>query len=418
MRYIGKALPILILLLFAGCGESSSNNPVTPLAISEKYEGMWEGHESDADNDGITDSLPSISFYMEIKRNPAGTTGNFILTDGEIVAEQEFYPQVTNDSLKFSVLLADTLNVSFAGYQIWHNNQSLLIMKWSCPGLDTGTVVFTRIKEFGIEDSSLSKAGKGFRITLKNQPVTNSGPELVHRYGTGKPLILIHGFGSDASTWNSMTETLRTRYPSNRFSVYTYQYDWKKSIYVLSNELKNTLDNAGIYTPVIMAHSMGGLVTRGYIAIGGRPEKSIFLGTPHDGTPMAAISRVLTFFAGGIGGDLEPGSGFINYLKTSIPPSYYENNTYNIIGEMRGKYQYVLFIPYWVWDYDYDFTLKITSNLLWKDHPKNDGIVPFTSSAKGIAATYSVSNCDHYAVNKPGQPGSPVYYIMQILNDL
>jgi hypothetical protein len=85
---------------------------------------------------------------------------------------------------------------------------------------------------------------------------------------------------------------------------------------------------------------------------------------------------------------------------------------------MRGRYQYVLFIPYWVWDHDYDFTLKITSNLLWKDHPGNDGIVPFNSAANGIAAAYSISNCDHYAVNKPGQPGSPIYYIMQILNNL
>ncbi|MBX7223363.1 MAG: choice-of-anchor D domain-containing protein [Blastocatellia bacterium] len=136
--------------------------------------------------------------------------------------------------------------------------------------------------------------------------------------GNKIPLILIHGWNKDAVpgppldlVWENYflfyfnnEPTLRDKYKAYTFSYYSNDI----SIFDLGGKLRDVLDimntndptNFGSKQVVIMAHSMGGLVSRSFMqqhwqlngVFGGkkgseRVIKLITLGTPHHGTPLA-----------------------------------------------------------------------------------------------------------------------------------
>lgn len=77
-----------------------------------------------------------------------------------------------------------------------------------------------------------------------------------------------------------------------RYDVFTY--DWRKSpelaVPALDNAVDSLLSNTGATRVVIMAHSMGGLVTRAYTddpAHADKVERVLTLGTPYWGAPKA-----------------------------------------------------------------------------------------------------------------------------------
>src|SRR5574340_1072962 len=81
--------------------------------------------------------------------------------------------------------------------------------------------------------------------------------------GSGSPVILIHGMDDDASTWDEMIERFKDDGVCDKHSVYTYQYDWIVSIYDNGLQLGvKILEQNFSEHPIIVAHSMGGLVTR------------------------------------------------------------------------------------------------------------------------------------------------------------
>ncbi len=90
----------------------------------------------------------------------------------------------------------------------------------------------------------------------------------------------------------------------------------------LSDAVTKLLDQTGSTALNIVAHSMGGLVSRHYIEIrDGSPQvnKLIMIGTPNHGTPVALDWRAI--FAG-IGGDqMQPCSDFLYQLNTGPPES-------------------------------------------------------------------------------------------------
>lgn len=69
-----------------------------------------------------------------------------------------------------------------------------------------------------------------------------------------------------------------------------YPYDWRKSIKSLGAEFRDALANAGGERVSIVAHSMGGLVSRSAIGQGAKYKRLIMLGTPNNGSfaPIAA----------------------------------------------------------------------------------------------------------------------------------
>ncbi len=109
----------------------------------------------------------------------------------------------------------------------------------------------------------------------------------------GLPVLMVHGFFCNAAFWMPMRRFLRKRGFGQTYSITLDPPlfgDVEKFSVHLSNSVEQICARTGSDKVVIVAHSMGGLVSRNYIHnYGGdkRVEKLITLGTPHHGTTIA-----------------------------------------------------------------------------------------------------------------------------------
>jgi pimeloyl-ACP methyl ester carboxylesterase len=119
-----------------------------------------------------------------------------------------------------------------------------------------------------------------------------------------KPVVLVHGWNSDASTWASYPGFLRAQSPywlSMAARTLDTDPEGSRSIFdnaqALANEVKALRQRLDADHVDLVAHSMGGLISRAYIdrAMGrsadGRPwaRHLVMLGTPNRGSPCANL---------------------------------------------------------------------------------------------------------------------------------
>lgn len=109
----------------------------------------------------------------------------------------------------------------------------------------------------------------------------------------GLPVLMVHGFFCNAAFWMPMRRFLRKNGFGQTYSV-TLDPPLFGDIEVFTKRLAKRVEQicqqTGAEKVVIVAHSMGGLVSRNYIqnmAGDQRVEKLITLGTPHHGTTIA-----------------------------------------------------------------------------------------------------------------------------------
>jgi hypothetical protein len=119
-----------------------------------------------------------------------------------------------------------------------------------------------------------------------------------------KALILVHGWqpfkfkceqfiGFDPAEGNlgGLIQKLSDE-PSvrSKYDLYIYKYPTNSHILAASEDLQNRIEQRELDKPVIIGHSMGGLVGRGLISAFGKDQLSgmITLGTPHRGSPLAS----------------------------------------------------------------------------------------------------------------------------------
>lgn len=159
------------------------------------------------------------------------------------------------------------------------------------------------------------------------------------------PLILIHGWQKDQLSCASVerfhpeTETFgdflaefnKDTSLSSRYSVYILRYPTFQPVAVASEFLREQIDGHGWASNgvVLVGHSMGGLVGRGYLAAyGGDAVRALItLGTPHEGSPLADIVSMPSHCGSGLSrlgkiftptdgsADLSPGGPFITSLR-------------------------------------------------------------------------------------------------------
>jgi pimeloyl-ACP methyl ester carboxylesterase len=118
-------------------------------------------------------------------------------------------------------------------------------------------------------------------------------------------VVLIHGFGSSARTWEPfIAEIIRNRAPLH---IFTYSYPFtqptEKSARELADQLQ--LQSPNYNRLYLVGHSLGGIVMEHALTIANaepaqydftrKTRAAIGLGTPHDGVPLI---RVLEQFAG------------------------------------------------------------------------------------------------------------------------
>ncbi len=108
---------------------------------------------------------------------------------------------------------------------------------------------------------------------------------------TGEPVLLIHGFFSNSGFWWEFKRWLRGNGMTNLYTVDLEPLfgDIEKLADQLNQRIRDVLVRSGEPQLVLVAHSMGGLVARAYLARhgGDRVRRLITLGSPHHGTLLA-----------------------------------------------------------------------------------------------------------------------------------
>lgn len=167
-------------------------------------------------------------------------------------------------------------------------------------------------KKYSVISHSFDFSGEPleFNYTLDQYSVSCSDSDRTLReYSsnfTGEtPLILVHGWQkfwddcSDFDDFNPASDYFDTLVNSldsdsditNEYRLYIYKYTTNTSISENGKVLRDLMESNNINDAVIIAHSMGGLVSRSMMLQGGedRVNRLITLGTPHEGSPVADV---------------------------------------------------------------------------------------------------------------------------------
>jgi pimeloyl-ACP methyl ester carboxylesterase len=229
-------------------------------------------------------------------------------------------------------------------------------------------------------------------------------------------VIFIHGMTGDLTHWDKVIEQLTADF-KKRHDVYVYQYNWKDSIMTNGRILLDSVQKAGLTNPIIVAHSMGGLVARAYIAKGGAIATLVALGTPHLGSPLATLVKLLCFINFPGPKDMAPQSVCIKSLLASTSDAQNRKRYVVFAGQMKGSFKIVNHRLKWVWAEDYyDIMDKVGFDafVLFKS-PPNDGLVTLSS---GLFEGYPVKErkpilewVDHKNLRNPGISTQVMDYI-------
>lgn len=106
----------------------------------------------------------------------------------------------------------------------------------------------------------------------------------------GLPILLIHGYGCNSGYWVKMSARLeQAGYHHYALDLEPILADIDSYVPLLKQKLEAICQASGHNQVIILAHSMGGLVTRCYLRQHGaaRIAHVITLGTPHHGTGLA-----------------------------------------------------------------------------------------------------------------------------------
>lgn len=179
--------------------------------------------------------------------------------------------------------------------------------------------------------------------------------------------VLVHGFQSGPHIWNHLEKVLQnsqvTPHPVDL-------QDTKRSIAENAKVVKNAIEGAPSGTTFdLVAHSMGGLVSRYYLknlADEQRIQNFVALGTPNHGTSMAKWAQPWATSAG----QMVPGSEFLGSLNAGT--------------ETPGGASYTTVAG----------TKDTTASKFSRLEQPNDGVVPAASVRLDGASNHQV-HCTH-----------------------
>jgi len=196
------------------------------------------------------------------------------------------------------------------------------------------------------------------------------------------PVILVHGMTISNIEWQLILDKLSPQF-KEKHDLYLYQYNWQDSILINGRILKAFVDSAGIEQPIVIGHSMGGLVSRAYVASGGTISKLITLGTPNNGTQLSNLAPLLPQLNTAGPKDMAIGSKFITDLASNPTDLANRSKYYVVSGIMGGTFEKTP--PYrWIWNETYYKDIKngivCLGWMLLNPFGANDGLVSVSSS--------------------------------------
>jgi len=173
----------------------------------------------------------------------------------------------------------------------WHLPPIIFVPGFGGSEIDcaTGHVLFPQLTGgYWIDFKHMRLADDGFSPYPDGDSCTRTATAtgLVRSVNLGPLSIDIYGAGED---WLKGLSD-----PANGRPEYTYYYDWRKSPSVNADGLNQTVDDARaaahVGKVVLVAHSMGGLVIRAFLASpdhAAKVTRAITLGTPYWGAPKS-----------------------------------------------------------------------------------------------------------------------------------
>jgi len=139
------------------------------------------------------------------------------------------------------------------------------------------------------------------------------------------PVLFVHGIGGTPQDFRAMLDGL----DRTRFQAWMFQYPSGLRLRTASRALHASIAELQrkhrVDTLFIVAHSMGGLVSRGYLADalrdeGGGPVRLLVtLSSPWEGNEWAQVGAQLMPGAPGVWTDLSPASDFLVALRKPVP---------------------------------------------------------------------------------------------------
>lgn len=235
-----------------------------------------------------------------------------------------------NHGIHTTTKATGTLNIPSAS----ENNVTFNVTTTSIPstsGIAVADIVVFNPTSPGMvigADKSLFIKVKSTSVAGVNRFKVNDGEDS-YELNTSVPILI-------SNSQSSISITLV--YGENALgNVWEYEYKWWDFIYNNAHHLLDSVnvrqDKGDIGTePIIIAHSMGGLVARSYIVQGGDFYRLVTLGTPHLGSKLAHFVPFSN--EDGIG-DLLPGHDFLNYLNTA---DISHRSKYWLINGRAGTY--------------------------------------------------------------------------------
>jgi len=164
---------------------------------------------------------------------------------------------------------------------------------------------------------SAAVAGSASPRSLPAQPVSPTAPAAGRV--AGPPVLLVPGWGDDATTLQDLQERLFAA-GWREEDVLTVSFadpvgSNREHARELAHAVLGLKERTGVERVDVVAHSMGGLSTRYFLLNGGSEHvrRVVFLATPHSGTMSA-------YLAWGEGArEMEPGSVFLLGLRRGEP---------------------------------------------------------------------------------------------------
>lgn len=152
-------------------------------------------------------------------------------------------------------------------------------------------------------------------------------------FQSGRPLVLLlHGFFQTRNIWEVMEDRLRyDGYGVMSFNLggLLWRYNThpvERSATLVAEKVERLAERYGFDRVHVIGHSKGGLIARRWVQhLGGdrRVKSVVTLGTPHHGTPTAALGVALMGFGAvrSSAGDLMPRSRLVqNLARDTFPP--------------------------------------------------------------------------------------------------
>lgn len=381
---------VALAILFVGCDKSDDSNDVV-----KDISGEWAGYllMDDSGSEVSADTLYSAS----IVQNGDTLTISLVLPpEFDFEEPIEFFGLRDGEKLSLGGMLGNS-EVVLNG--IIEDENSL---QFSITGITSQVQIVSFTKKQSLP--STASLTNSYKLELK-----------LGTAGKGRSIILVHGMDDNAKTWDEMIDYFKDHDIAKNYNVWVFEYKWwlhiedngQKMYEMIGEKMSGDLHEY----PIIVAHSMGGLVSRSYISEDSDSRyhyRLITLGTPHLGSGLANLVNIFVWADVTGVQDLAPNSDFLEDLNSNVTERQ-QRSTYWLLNGKVGTYFYcyahigdVCVTPGYKW-HSPKPPANIKAGYAALSKP-NDGMVPRRSARfEGDDDVHRVDDfewVDHISLNK------------------